>query len=215
MARAGDALIHGPLSAGTAHLCVDMQKLFGPQGPWPTPWMERVLPVVAHLAERFAGRNVFTRFIPPVRAEDEVGAWRGFYRRWQAVTRERLPADMLELVPALARFVPPAPVVDRPRFSAFAAPRLGEVLGGWRVDTLVISGAETDMCVLASVLGAVDRGYRVILVEDAVCSSSDAGHDALMSLYRGRFAEQIETVTSAALLEAAGPVPVTSSGTST
>lgn len=46
---------------------------------------------------------------------------------------------------------------------------------------------------LATVLGAVDNGYRVILVRDAVCSSSDEGHDALLQVYHGRYSEQIET----------------------
>jgi hypothetical protein len=36
----------------------------------------------------------------------------------------------------------------------------------------------------------------VVLVEDALCSSSDAGHDALMTLYRNRFSEQIELIKS-------------------
>ena len=59
-------------------------------------------------------------------------------------------------------------------------------------DTLLITGSETDVCVLASVLGAVDCGYRVIVVRDAVCSSSDESHDALLELYHRRFSIQIE-----------------------
>ena len=47
---------------------------------------------------------------------------------------------------------------------------------------------------LATVLDAVDLGFRVVIVEDALCSSFDAGHDALMTLYRNRFAEQIELI---------------------
>jgi hypothetical protein len=39
---------------------------------------------------------------------------------------------------------------------------------------------------LSSVLDAVDQGFRVIVVEDGLCSSSDAGHDALMTIYRTR-----------------------------
>ena len=201
MVAARDGLIHGPLSGGTVHLCLDMQLMFGPQGPWPTPWMERVRPVVAALAERFRDANVFTRFIPPASPDDELGTWRPFYRRWPQVTRDRLDPAMLDLLPELAAYVPPAPVIDKARFSAFTAPALLDLLTAGHVDTLVVSGAETDMCVLASVLDAVDLGYRVVLVEDALCSSSDAGHDALMGLYRERFGVHIETVTSDVLLQ--------------
>jgi nicotinamidase-related amidase len=35
---------------------------------------------------------------------------------------------------------------------------------------------------------------RAVVVEDALCSSSDAGHDALMTIYRNRFSEQIELI---------------------
>ena len=58
---------------------------------------------------------------------------------------------------------------------------------------MIVTGSETDVCVLATVLDAVDLGYRVILVRDAVCSSSDEGHDALLAVYHRRYSEQIET----------------------
>jgi len=41
---------------------------------------------------------------------------------------------------------------------------------------------------------AIDFGYRVVLVTDALCSSSDATHDALLTVYHQRFAQQVETV---------------------
>ena len=72
------------------------------------------------------------------------------------------------------------------------------------VDTLVITGAETDVCVLAAVLGAVDRGYRVVLPTDALCSSSDRTHDALLTLYRERYGMQVETATTEMVLAAWG-----------
>ncbi len=196
MVEAPHGLLHGPLSPRTVHLCLDMQQLFAPGGPWATPWMERVLPIVIELCELLAERTVFTRFIPPSSPDEEVGAWRRYYRRWRDVTTEHLPPTMLELIPELARFTPPALTVQKRRLSAFSAPGLAPNLNSRLTDTLIITGAETDVCVLATILGAVDRGYRVIVVKDAVCSSSDAGHDALMTLYRERFAEQIETVSS-------------------
>jgi len=68
------------------------------------------------------------------------------------------------------------------------------------VDTVVITGAETDICVLATALGAIDRGYRVVLVTDAVCSSSDQTHDALMTFYNQRLSQQVETADTETVL---------------
>jgi nicotinamidase-related amidase len=63
------------------------------------------------------------------------------------------------------------------------------------IDNLVITGGEIDVCVLANVLGIVNRGFRAVLVTDAICGSADETHDALMELYRLRFSEQVEAVT--------------------
>ena len=142
-----------PLSPATLHLCIDMQRLFSTEGPWPTPWMERVLPVVAEIAERAPERTVFTRFIPPYRAEDMPGTWRGYYERWCEATRERLDPNLLELMPPLQRLVPPATILDKPVYSAFAGHKLRELVSERGIDTLLITGSETDMCVLATVLG--------------------------------------------------------------
>ena len=60
-------------------------------------------------------------------------------------------------------------------------------LRGAGVDTIIITGGETDVCVLATMLGAVDWGFRVILVTDALCSSADETHDAMMNVYMNRF----------------------------
>ena len=46
---------------------------------------------------------------------------------------------------------------------------------------------------MLATLNAVDLGYRVIVVRDAVCSSSGEGHDMVLRLYHTRFSEQIET----------------------
>jgi len=190
-----------PLTPATVHVCVDMQKLFGPQGPWATPWMERVLPVVTRLCERHPGRTVFSRFIPPRQPDDLPGQWQKYYRRWKHVTQAELDPGLLDLIPPLGRFVPPAVVVDKTRYSAFAGTTLFAHLQSRKADGLIISGSETDVCVLSTVLDAVDAGFRVILVRDAVCSSSDEGHDALLKVYHRRYSEQIETADAQEILD--------------
>ena len=51
-------------------------------------------------------------------------------------------------------------------------------------------------------LGAVDLGFRVVVVSDAICSSSDKAHDALIDLYHDRFSQQIETAEADEVLDA-------------
>jgi nicotinamidase-related amidase len=196
------ALRFGPLGERTIHLCVDMQVLFADDTPWHTPWMKRVLPVVTRIAERHPERTVFTRFIPPRHPDELPGSWRRFYERWAELTLDRIDPRWLELVPPLQRLVPPASVIDKRLYSPFGEAALPQVLAQRQADALVITGAETDVCVLAAVLDAVDHGYRVVLARDAICSSSDETHDALMTLYERRFSQQIEAVETDVILAA-------------
>ena len=194
--------LRDPLGDRTVHLCVDMQRIFSNDGLWPTPWMERVLPVVIELSARHAKQTMFTRFITPKRAEDMPGRWRAYYRRWHDATRAKVHPELLELMPPLKALVPPATVIDKTRYSAFAESQLLSHLATREADTLIVTGSETDVCVLATVLDAVDYGFRVIVVRDAICSSSDAGHDALLTVYQRRYSIQIETVDAEEILRA-------------
>ena len=117
--------------------------------------------------------------------------WRAYYEKWRDVTRRRLDPALLELVPELRRFTPPAAAVDRMVYSAFAGGGLSGLLTSRGVDTLIVSGGETDVCVLATVLSAVDLGYRAVLARGALCSSSDQSHDAILELHRQRLDIQI------------------------
>ena len=195
----------GPLDERTLHLCIDMQNLFAEDTPWHTPWMKRVLPVVARIAEAHPQRTVFTRFMPARHPDELPGSWRRFYRRWAELTLDRIDPRLIELVPPLARLSPPAVTIDKRVYSPFSERALLRLLRQRRVESLVVTGAETDMCVLAAVLDAVDHGYRVVLATDAICSASDETHDALMTLYQRRFGEQIEAAESEAILDAWPP----------
>lgn len=189
------SLVHGPLGQSCVHLCVDMQRLFAPGGPWAVPWAQEVLPAIEGLVGIHPERTIFTRFIPAARPAEGNGAWSRYYTRWSEITLVNIDAELVDLVPALARFVPPAKVVDKAVYSPWTEGTLDRLLAGSGTDTLIISGGETDICVLATVLGAIDRGYRVVLATDAICSSAEETHDALMRLYRSRFSEQVEAVS--------------------
>ncbi|MBY2943297.1 MULTISPECIES: cysteine hydrolase family protein [Rhizobium] len=174
------------------HLCIDMQRMFAENTPWHVPWMKEVSPQIQEISRRYPQRTVFTRFVPPKRAEDMHGMWRSYYEKWDTMTLERLGPDMVDLVPSLKALVPPARIFDKMTYSPWTTGELHRVLAGEGVQTLAISGGETDVCVLAAALGAIDLGYRVILLKDAVCSGADDTHDASLELLGDRFSVQLE-----------------------
>jgi nicotinamidase-related amidase len=175
--------------------------MFAAETDWKTPWMERVAPIVAMIAREHAASTVFTRFIPADRPGAARGVWRRYWRRWESLTLSQIDPRLVELLPDLARLTPPAAVFDKNTYSPWQDGRLHAMLQSRRCTTLVITGGETDVCVLATVLGAVDLGYRVIVVSDALCSSSDETHDAVMSLYGRRYGQQVEVVTAELVLD--------------
>jgi len=184
------------------HLCLDMQNLIGPAGPWAAKWAERVLPAIVRLVEHAPERCIFTRFVPPRDAGAVPGAWRAFYEKWPGLVGKEIDPDAVELMAPLKLFVPPAMVLDKTRYAAFSNPELQNRLKAMSAEALIVSGAESDVCVLSTVLAAVDLGYPVVIATDAVCSSSDPCHDAVLQLYSLRFSQQVQTLTVAEIREA-------------
>jgi len=194
------------------HLCIDMQRLFSRDGPWTTPCLERVLPNVVKIVKQKPERTVFTRFITPNTPGDMPGKWRDYYCKWRNVTQDRLDRSLFDLVPALQKFVPPAAVFNKFVYSAFANGEVHRYLRERHVTDLIITGSETDVCVLSTVLAAVDLGYRIVVVGDGVCSSADETHEAMIDMYSSRFSVQIELAEAEEVIEAwrtsPGPSPV-------
>jgi nicotinamidase-related amidase len=188
------------LDRSAIHIAVDMQCLFAEPTEWFVPWLPKVLPNVLEIAQRHPDRTVLTRFIPPHQPDEAGGAWRDYYRRWRSMTRDRLDPRLLELVEPLRKLAPPARVLDKTVYSAFSHPRLAPALRRRGIETLIVTGGETDVCVMATVIAAVDLGFRVVLPTDALCSGHDPTHDALMTLYRERFTQQIETTSTERVL---------------
>jgi len=195
-----DELRYGAPGDTAVHICVDMQRMFAESTDWKMPWLRRVLPNIVAITAAHPERTIFTRFIPARKRGEGAGMWRHYYERWESMTIERIGPEMVALVPELAQFVPPARSFDKHVYSPWTGSDLHQDLSGAGVDTIIISGGETDVCVLATMLGAIDWGFRVILATDALCSSADETHDAMMNVYMNRFGEQVECVSTETLL---------------
>lgn len=106
-----------PIGTNAMHLCVDMQRMFAEPTEWKMPWSAKVLPHIAALVASRPDKTIFTRFIPAQRPGEGLGMWKRYYEHWVYMTVEILGAGKLELVPALARFSPPATLVDKHVYS--------------------------------------------------------------------------------------------------
>jgi nicotinamidase-related amidase len=68
-------------------------------------------------------------------------------------------------------------VVKKKRYSAFYGTNLEEILREKGVDTLVLTGVLTDICVMHTAVDAAMRDYKVVIPEDCVASSSREAHE--------------------------------------
>ncbi|MGN1001663.1 MAG: cysteine hydrolase family protein [Oscillospiraceae bacterium] len=88
-------------------------------------------------------------------------------------------AELYELLPEEGDIV-----IEKHRFSAFHNTRLDTVLRSLGVQTVVIGGLTTNVCILTSATHAVMYGYHVVLAEDACAAWFQGAHDMAMDNIR-------------------------------
>ena len=88
-----------------------------------------------------------------------------------------------EIVDELAPELGDIRVLKR-RFSIFVGTELDMNLRRLGVDTLLIAGVCSDVCVLWTTGDAYQRDYRVYVLEDCVAGTSPQGHDAAHAIMR-------------------------------
>jgi len=190
------------LPADTVHLAIDMQRVFAEKTDWHLPGFDRIVPNIAALSEALPDRTSFTRFVVPHTADEARGHWQVYYRRWHGFTGAVMDPGLVEIVDSLAGYAKPELLIDKLTYSVFESPRCEEILSGLEATTIIFSGVETDVCVLASLMSAIDRGYRVIAAADALASSSINGHEATLNHILTRMPDQVEIVSTAEILQA-------------
>jgi len=184
------------------HIVIDMQRLFAEHPDWAVKDIGRIRKDVTWLAEHKPGRTLWTRFIPAQNAEAAKGSWRKYYEQWPGATLDGGGGAYVDLLPEHRTLAGKAQIFDKSTFSAFGNEKFGAALEVARVDTLILSGVETDVCIWATALDAIDAGYFVVLARDALTSGVVEAHAAILDAIAPHFAPQI-TIMNHAELEAA------------
>jgi nicotinamidase-related amidase len=184
------------------HIVIDMQRLFAEYPDWAVKDIGRIRKEVTWLAEHRPGRTFWTRFIPAQNAEAAAGSWRKYYEAWPNATLDGGCAAYVDLLPEHRTLAGKAQIFDKGTFSAFGEEKFVAALRTAGIETLILSGVETDVCVWATALDAVDAGYFVVLAKDALTSGTPEAHQAILDVIAPRFAPQV-VVMDHAELEAA------------
>ena len=189
-------------STNFRHIAIDMQRLVAEQTVWHSPIVMAILPNVLRLSTALRGRTLYARFTAPYDVEEAHGNWKTFYRRWPMITGRVLDPALVDLVTPLAELATPDQVFDKLGYSIFSAPELHAKLQQSCVDTLILTGIETDVCVYSSTLSAIDLGYLVVLVSDALASPDERAHRMVLDHLAPRLPDQIKIMTTDEILAA-------------
>lgn len=85
------------------------------------------------------------------------------------------------------------PVLTKRTSGTFVCTDIQQRLQDWGVETLVITGVETDCCVYNTSVEANDRGYQVIVLEDATTTLTRTGHKLFLEAYGAIFFFNVRT----------------------
>lgn len=161
--------------ADTALLIVDVQNDFCPGGALPVPEGDQVVPVLNRAIERFqqAGALIIASRDWHPEKSTHFAAYGGQWPVHCVQNTEgaafhpdlRLPQDAIVVSKGMGE--------NEDAYSAFDARTeegtpLEDLLRAKGVQRLVVGGLATDYCVRASVLGALERGFEVLVLQDAV-----------------------------------------------
>ncbi|MDB5501845.1 MAG: Isochorismatase [Tardiphaga sp.] len=93
-------------------------------------------------------------------------------------------------------------VIDKPGKGAFYATTLGADLKAREIDTLLVCGVTTEVCVNTTVREANDRGYRCIVISDGCASYFPEFHEMGLKMIKAQGGIFGWVADAAAILEA-------------
>jgi maleamate amidohydrolase len=170
---------HGRAGFGTspALVVVDVNRGFtDPRSPLACDLDHVVEAIVRLLGEsRRAGIPVVYTTVSYTEADKRTAA--AFIDKVPALLTLEAGSPWIELDPRIAPR-PDEPVLNKLFASAFHGTALASFLAANRCDSLIVTGASTSGCVRATVVDALQHGYRPILPRDAVGDRNPAAHEA-------------------------------------
>ena len=189
----------------TALVVVDMQRGFlDPGEAMEVPAARDIVPQIRSLLDLFRARRLpilFTEFTYSERAPLLVGelhpehrkAAPGAPRGFGLPSSSCLEGEANVRVTAELTPRPDELVVTKFHYDGFNGTPLDAALRARGVTHLVLTGTMTDICVLATAVGGMNREYRMTVVEDATATLSPEIQRASLDIIRRAYARVLTT----------------------
>jgi nicotinamidase-related amidase len=84
-------------------------------------------------------------------------------------------------------------VIDKTTFGAFNGSSIDQTLRRMGIDTLVVTGVSTNLCVETTARDAADRGYGVILVDECTADYEERAQEAALVAFHFNFGRVVRT----------------------
>ena len=84
-------------------------------------------------------------------------------------------------------------IVDKTRYSAFYCTHMDVILRGLGVDTVIICGVTTEICVESTIRDAFFRDFKIIMVTDAVAAVDPKRHEGTLQTIEYGFGTLVTT----------------------
>lgn len=182
----------------SALIVVDMQNDFVRKGaPLEVPDARTTIAVHRRLIEAARVRGmpvIYTKFLshleyyllwewsPQCRPPTKC-CWKGHVRRYDDVGRELECSDVIdEIYPEAAD-----PIIEKYGYGAFHDTSLAPMLRDLGIQSLIVSGTVTQICVEETAREAFHHGFRTTLVADAVSSYAPDLHAATLKNFAMKF----------------------------
>lgn len=134
-----------------------------------------VVPNIVRLLARFRERDLPRLFIRLGAQLEGCSDLVQHYRELEAAFGNVLGRREYEFLDELAP-EPNEPVVEKLSASAFTSSNIDSLLRNLGVESIVLTGVSTSQCVDLTARDAADRGYRSVIVEDAVAEDRPDYH---------------------------------------
>ncbi len=163
------------ITRNSALVVVDVQRDFMPGGALPVPKGDLVIGPINTLIARFKIKGlpvIFTRdWHPPdhISFQERGGPWPPHCIK--NTKGAEFHPDME--IPEGAIIVSKATERDKEAYSGFQGTNLNDILREKGIKRIFLGGVATEYCVKATVLDALNLGYEVIVVEEAIKGISE------------------------------------------